>query len=99
MKLDSFLSDKVKCAVDAFGLDAVHSTWKPSLVHFVFGEAVASEQARAEIAVNHAHRRVAEHESQDALAANFRDDFSRQGLFCRGHGCGEFQLVFRISDL
>ena len=49
-----------------------------ALIDLVLGEAVAGQQARAEVAVDHAHRRIAEHQGQHALAADLGDDRFRR---------------------
>ena len=63
--------------VDALVVDAPAAIDDPRLVDLVLGEAVRIEQARAEVAVDHAHRRVAEHEDEDAAAADLGGDLAR----------------------
>ncbi len=41
----------------------------------MFGETVTGKEARAKVAVDHAHRRVAEHQRQDSAAVNLGGDF------------------------
>ena len=55
-------------------LDAPAAVDDPGLIDLVLGEAVLVQQARAEVAVDHAHRGVAEHQDEDAALADLVGD-------------------------
>ena len=75
---DALVLHERERVVDALLVDAAAAIDDPRLVDLVLGEAVAVEQARAEVAVDHAHRRVAEHQDEHAAAADLVGDVARE---------------------
>jgi hypothetical protein len=59
---DALLLDEREGLIDALFLDAAAAIDDPGLIDLVLGEAVFVQAAGAEIAVDHAHRGVAEHQ-------------------------------------
>ncbi len=60
--------------VDPRGVDPLSAVDDPRLVDLVLGEAVLVQESRPEVAVDHPHRRVAEHQDQRAARAKLGRD-------------------------
>ena len=67
---DAAVLDEPERVVDALVADGLGAIDQPGLIDLVLGEADRIEQARAEVAVDHAHRRIAEHQCQHSPAAD-----------------------------
>ena len=81
---EALLLHESERGVDALLFDAAAAVDDPRLVNLVLGEAVLVEEARAEVAVDHAHRRVAEHHDEHgALADGVGDDARSLGSLLR----------------
>src|SRR5262249_13196573 len=74
MKRETFFADEGEGVVDALLWDPAAAIDDPRLVDLVLGETVEVQEPRTEVAVDHAHRRVAEHEREDSTAANLGGD-------------------------
>ena len=84
--------------VDASVLDPPPAVDDPRLVDLVLGEPVRVEQARPEVAVDHAHRGVAEHHHEDSATADVRRDIAgdRERGGRGGRAVGD--LVLGVGD-
>ena len=73
---DALVLDEAEGVVDPRLGDRPGPVDQPGLVDLVLGEADRVQQAGAEVAVDHAHRRVAEHQGEDALPADLVGDLA-----------------------
>lgn len=67
---DALVIDELEGVVHPRIADRPHAIDEPGLVDLVLAKPDRVEQPRPEIAVDHAHRGVAEHQGQHALASN-----------------------------
>ena len=81
-----------------FFVDAAAAVDDPGLVDLVLREPVRVEEARAEVAVDHAHRGVAEHEDEDLAGADLAGDVAGEGGGLGGDGGVVGDLVLGVGD-
>ena len=75
MKVDAIFAHELEGIIETISPGTVFIRIRqPGLIDLVFGEAVFGQKPRAEVAVNHAHRGVAEHQGQDAPLAHVVGD-------------------------
>src|SRR5450432_4278929 len=70
MKAEPLVLHELECVIDTLRVDAPAAIDDPGLVDLVLGEAMLVQEPRPEIAVDHAHGGVAEHQAEHAPRAD-----------------------------
>src|SRR5262249_14340641 len=70
----------------------------PRLIDLVLREAMLGQQARTEVAIDHAHRRVAEHQCQNALLPDFGSNLFRHLQSFGSNNRGKVQFIVAVTD-